>query len=166
MLLALDRIEHDDELTYEVCPLPWYPNLFLPLPTLHWDIFWTKWQQLLVLETNLLLSDLGLHDQHQDMRMDIDNMSYEVLLSTSWLHYLCEFNILWKSLNVRFVFGFVSQELLALEEHIGSVSTALTEEQFAKYVNQSMYEARNSDRNMNKITVDDVKCSICQVLIC
>ncbi|KAF8658844.1 hypothetical protein HU200_059337 [Digitaria exilis] len=103
VLLALDRIEHDNELTYE---------------------------QLLVLETNLLLSDLGLHDQHQDMRMDIDNMSYE--------------------------------ELLALEEHIGSVSTALTEEQFVKYVNQSMYEARNSDRNANKITVDDVKCSICQ----
>jgi len=40
-----------------------------------------KWQQLLVLETNLLLSGLGLHDQHQDMRLDIDNMSYEVLLA-------------------------------------------------------------------------------------
>ncbi|CAL5040256.1 unnamed protein product [Urochloa decumbens] len=103
VLLALDRIEHDDELTYE---------------------------QLVVLETNLLLSGLGLHDQHQDMRLDIDNMSYE--------------------------------ELLALEEHIGSVSTALTEEQFAKCVNQSVYEARNSDRDANKIAADDVKCSICQ----
>ncbi|CAN6206812.1 unnamed protein product [Urochloa humidicola] len=103
VLLALDRIEHDDELTYE---------------------------QLVVLETNLLLSGLGLHDQHQDMRLDIDNMSYE--------------------------------ELLALEEHIGSVSTALTEEQFAKCVNQSVYEARNSDRDANNTAVDDVKCSICQ----
>ncbi|KAG2613935.1 hypothetical protein PVAP13_4KG384200 [Panicum virgatum] len=103
VLLALDRIEHDDELTYE---------------------------RLLVLETNLLLSGLGLHDQHQDMRLDIDNMSYE--------------------------------ELLALEEHIGSVSTALTEEQFAKWVNQSVYKAKKSDRDVNKITVDDVKCSICQ----
>ncbi|RCV22772.1 hypothetical protein SETIT_4G247100v2 [Setaria italica] len=103
VLLALDRIEHDDDLTYE---------------------------QLLVLETNLLLSGLGLHDQHQDMRLDIDNMSYE--------------------------------ELLALEEHIGSVSTALTEEQFAKCINQSVYEARNSDRDGNNIEVDDVKCSICQ----
>ncbi|WVZ78731.1 hypothetical protein U9M48_026394 [Paspalum notatum var. saurae] len=102
-LLALDRIEQDDELTYE---------------------------QLLVLETNLLLSSLGLHDQHQDMRMDIDNMSYE--------------------------------ELLALEEHIGSVSTALTEEQFAKHVNKSVYEERNSDTDVDKIAVDDVKCSICQ----
>jgi len=106
VLLALDRIEHDDELTYE---------------------------RLLVLETNLLLSGLGLHDQHQDMRLDIDNMSYE--------------------------------ELLALEEHIGSVSTALTEEQFAKWVNQSVYKAKKSDGDVNKITVDDVndvKCSICQ----
>jgi len=88
---------------------------------------------LLVLETNLLLSGLGLHDQHQDMRLDIDNMSYE--------------------------------ELLALEEHIGSVSTALTEEQFAKWVNQSVYKAKKSDGDVNKITVDDVndvKCSICQ----
>ncbi|CAL4966651.1 unnamed protein product [Urochloa decumbens] len=103
VLLALDRIDHDDELTYE---------------------------QLVVLETNLLLSGLGLHDQHQDMRLDIDNMSYE--------------------------------ELLALEEHIGSVSTALTEEQFAKCVNQGVYEARNSDGDSNKTAVDDVKCSICQ----
>ncbi|CAN6220257.1 unnamed protein product [Urochloa humidicola] len=103
VLLALDRIEHDDELTYE---------------------------QLVVLETNLLLSGLGLHDQHQDMRLDIDNMSYE--------------------------------ELLALEEHIGSVSTALTEEQFANCVNQSVYEARNSVRDANDTAVDDVKCSICQ----
>ncbi|CAN6162890.1 unnamed protein product [Urochloa humidicola] len=103
VLLALDRIEHDDELTYE---------------------------QLVVLETNLLLSGLGLHDQHQYMRLDIDNMSYE--------------------------------ELLALEEHIGSVSTALTEEQFANCVNQSVYEARNSDRDANNTAVDDVKCSICQ----
>ncbi|KAJ1260634.1 hypothetical protein BS78_10G247800 [Paspalum vaginatum] len=103
VLLALDRIEQDDELTYE---------------------------QLLVLETNLLLSGLGLHDEHQDMRLDIDNMSYE--------------------------------ELLALEEHIGSVSTALTEEQFAKHVNKSVYDEKNSDRDVDKIAVDDVKCSICQ----
>jgi hypothetical protein len=53
VLLALDRIEHDDELSYE---------------------------QLLVLETNLFLSGLGLHDQHRDLRMDIDDMSYEELL--------------------------------------------------------------------------------------
>ena len=31
-----------------------------------------------VLETNLFLN--GFHDQHRDMRLDIDNMSYEVSL--------------------------------------------------------------------------------------
>lgn len=40
--------------------------------------FFNLLQQLLVLETNLLLGGLGLHDQHRDMRLDIDNMSYEV----------------------------------------------------------------------------------------
>ncbi|OEL30780.1 hypothetical protein BAE44_0008201, partial [Dichanthelium oligosanthes] len=58
--------------------------------------------------------------------------------------------------------GISEQSNLALEEHIGSVSTALTEEQFAKCINQSVYKARNSDRDVNKIAVDDVKCSICQ----
>lgn len=35
-------------------------------------------QQLLALGTNLFLDGLNFHDQHRDMRMDIDNMSYEV----------------------------------------------------------------------------------------
>lgn len=37
-------------------------------------------QQLLVLETNLFLNGLNFYDQHRDMRLDIDNMSYEVCL--------------------------------------------------------------------------------------
>ncbi|KAF0903884.1 hypothetical protein E2562_029968 [Oryza meyeriana var. granulata] len=106
VLLALDRIEQDDELTYE---------------------------QLLVLETNLFLSGLGLHDRHRDMRMDIDNMSYE--------------------------------ELLALEEQIGSVSTALSDEQLVKCLNRSVYKPPNSDLEVNRAVVDDVKCSICQVFL-
>lgn len=35
-------------------------------------------QQILALETSLFLSGLNLYDQHRDMRLDIDNMSYEV----------------------------------------------------------------------------------------
>lgn len=38
-------------------------------------------QQILALETRLFLSSLNLYDQHRDMRLDIDNMSYEVELS-------------------------------------------------------------------------------------
>nr|GEW98196.1 E3 ubiquitin-protein ligase MBR2-like isoform X1 [Tanacetum cinerariifolium] len=50
VLLALDMIEQDEELTYK---------------------------QLLTLEKNLFLGGLNLYDQHRDMRLDIDNMSYE-----------------------------------------------------------------------------------------
>jgi hypothetical protein len=59
--------------------------------------------------------------------------------------------------------SFFCQELLALEEQIGSVSTALSEEQFAKCVDQNIYEARNPELELNNIQVDDMRCSICQV---
>ncbi|XP_066324921.1 E3 ubiquitin-protein ligase MBR2-like isoform X3 [Miscanthus floridulus] len=101
VLVALERIEQQAELTYD---------------------------QLLVLETNLFLGAFASYDRHRDMRMDIDNMSYE--------------------------------ELLALEERIGSVSTALSEEQFTKCLRRSIYSQVASD--VNKSTVDDMKCSICQ----
>jgi hypothetical protein len=53
------------------------------------------------------------------------------------------------------------QELLALEERIGSVSTALSEEQFTKCLRRSIYSQVASE--VSKSTVDDMKCSICQV---
>ncbi|XAR69961.1 hypothetical protein NMG60_11001749 [Bertholletia excelsa] len=105
VLLALDRIEQDEELTYE---------------------------QLLALETNLLLGGFSFYDQHRDMRLDIDNMSYE--------------------------------ELLALEEKIGSVSTALSEETISKCLERSIYypsTPRDEDIECCR-KEDDVKCSICQ----
>ncbi|CAD6251875.1 unnamed protein product [Miscanthus lutarioriparius] len=52
------------------------------------------------------------------------------------------------------------EELLALEERIGSVSTALSEAQFTKCLRRSIYSQVASD--VNKSTVDDMKCSICQ----
>ncbi|CAM0946871.1 unnamed protein product [Alopecurus aequalis] len=101
VLLALDRIGQETELTYE---------------------------QLRVLEANLLLGAFASHDQHSDLRMDIDNMSYE--------------------------------ELLELEERIGSVSTALSEEQFKKCIRRRLY--RPVATVVNTSVVDDIKCSICQ----
>ncbi|KAG8656770.1 E3 ubiquitin-protein ligase MBR2 isoform X2 [Manihot esculenta] len=105
VLLALERIEQDEELTYE---------------------------QLLVLETSLFLNGLNVHDQHRDMRLDIDNMSYE--------------------------------ELLALEERMGTVSTALTEEALSECLKTSIYQSAS----LEDATLDlcgekaDIKCSICQ----
>ncbi|XP_057787387.1 E3 ubiquitin-protein ligase MBR2-like [Salvia miltiorrhiza] len=65
-----------------------------------------------------------LHDRHRDMRLDVDNMSYE--------------------------------ELLALEERIGNVSTGLSEEQISGSMKQCKYEATGSSLpNMEP-------CCICQ----
>ncbi|XP_011076797.1 uncharacterized RING finger protein C4G3.12c-like [Sesamum indicum] len=105
VLLALERIEQDEELTHE---------------------------QFLALETSLFLGGLNLHDQHRDMRLDIDNMSYE--------------------------------ELLALEERMGTVSTALSEEALSKCVRRSMYQTTPSEVRVAGLGKDgdDIKCSICQ----
>lgn len=96
ILPELDRIEQDIELNYE---------------------------ELLIMETGLLLGGLSFYDQHRDMRLDIDNMSYE--------------------------------ELLALEERIGTVSTALTEEAISKSLKTSIYQIKPDHK-------EDAKCSICQ----
>ncbi|KAL1210438.1 putative E3 ubiquitin-protein ligase RHG1A [Cardamine amara subsp. amara] len=107
ILPELDRIEQDIELNYE---------------------------ELLLMETGLLLGGLSFHDQHRDMRLDIDNMSYE--------------------------------ELLALEERIGTVSTALTEEAISKCLKTSIYQMKPSSYgSITKSPCDhkeDAKCSICQ----
>ncbi|XP_047974627.1 probable E3 ubiquitin-protein ligase HIP1 [Salvia hispanica] len=102
VLMALERIEQDED--------------------------WTD-EQILALETRLFLSSLNLYDQHRDMRLDIDNMSYE--------------------------------ELLALEERMGTVSTALSEEALSKCLTRSVYEATTSKVESTE-SADDIKCSICQ----
>ncbi|KAI3692457.1 hypothetical protein L6452_32273 [Arctium lappa] len=105
VLLALDRIEQDEELTYE---------------------------QLLSLEANLFLGGLNFYDQHRDMRLDIDNMSYE--------------------------------ELLVLEEKMGTVSTALSEDELSKCIRISIYESSQLEDGRMRCSwgADDSKCSICQ----
>lgn len=105
VLMALERIEQDEELTYE---------------------------QILVLETNLFLNGLYVYDQHRDMRLDIDNMSYE--------------------------------ELLALEERMGTVSTALTEEALSESLKKSIYESTSPEDAAAGCSGEknDVKCSVCQ----
>lgn len=105
VLLALERIEQDEELTYE---------------------------QLLALETNLIIGGLGFYDRHRDMRLDIENMSYE--------------------------------ELLALEEKMGNVSTALSEDALLKSVIVSTYPGISTEEEEAtcNIKAEDTKCSICQ----
>ncbi|PIN15929.1 hypothetical protein CDL12_11421 [Handroanthus impetiginosus] len=83
-------------------------------------------------EEALALYLSNLDDQHQDMRLDIDNMSYE--------------------------------ELLALEERMGTVSTALSEEALSKCLRRSIYQPDPSKVQITGTGEDgaDFKCSICQ----
>lgn len=107
VLLALERIEQDVELTHE---------------------------QIRLLESNLFLTGLNFYDPHREMRLDIDNMSYE--------------------------------QLLALEERMGTVSTALTEEALSECLKKSFYQSSPSDNAAESCNEDkddsDTKCSICQ----
>ncbi|KAI4379739.1 hypothetical protein MLD38_005995 [Melastoma candidum] len=105
VLLALERIGQDDELSYE---------------------------QVIALENNLFLNGMSFYDQHRDMRLDIDNMSYE--------------------------------ELLALEERMGTVSTALTEEELINCLKREVHHSTPLPGSTTWACRpnDDLKCSICQ----
>jgi hypothetical protein len=87
-------------------------------------------QQLLMLEATLLFGGLRLRDQHSDLRLDVDNMSYE--------------------------------ELLALEDRIGNVSTGLTAEAVAEKLKRSCYSSLDVVGAQFSQEYD-TKCSICQV---
>ncbi|KAL9252217.1 putative E3 ubiquitin-protein ligase HIP1 [Drosera capensis] len=89
-------------------------------------------QELLALETNLRLdSRRAFRDQHSDMRLDIDGMSYE--------------------------------ELLALEERMGTVSTGLSEEKLQKCLERNLfYMSSKLGSGDLKGSIDDFICSICQ----
>ncbi|KAK9109247.1 hypothetical protein Sjap_017307 [Stephania japonica] len=78
-----------------------------------------------LLNQSILLGVTDLHDRHRDMRLDVDNMSYE--------------------------------ELLALEERIGNVSTGLSEENILKKMKQRKF---SSTRTEDPSDVEP--CCICQ----
>ncbi|CAK9870797.1 unnamed protein product [Sphagnum jensenii] len=87
------------------------------------------YEQLLMLEATLLFEGMGLHDHHRELRLDVDNMSYE--------------------------------ELLALEDRIGNVSTGLTVEAVADKLKTSYYSSLNMA--IARFSQEyDIKCSICQ----
>ncbi|CAA0836486.1 RING/U-box superfamily protein [Striga hermonthica] len=77
---------------------------------------------LMVVDHNAVYGSRTLFDQHRDLRLDIDNMSYE--------------------------------ELLALGERIGSVSTGLTDGSISKCLTESIY--CSSD-----LSQDEGNCVIC-----
>uniref|UniRef100_A0A0C9RRT7 RING-type E3 ubiquitin transferase n=1 Tax=Wollemia nobilis TaxID=56998 RepID=A0A0C9RRT7_9CONI len=89
-----------------------------------------RFEDILILDQSTFYSAADIHDQHRDMRLDVDNMSYE--------------------------------ELLALEERIGNVSTGLTEETVSKCLKKSIYlSCKESDEPAKKQPEDEI-CSICR----
>ncbi|KAG5033957.1 hypothetical protein JHK87_008867 [Glycine soja] len=78
-----------------------------------------------ILEHQSFLSGIAdVHDRHGDMRLDVDNMSYE--------------------------------ELLALEERIGNVSTGLSEETLSKLLKQRKHSVEKGSET------DAEPCCVCQ----
>ncbi|KAH7296091.1 hypothetical protein KP509_26G008400 [Ceratopteris richardii] len=87
-------------------------------------------EELVMMDPAIIYGSAGeVHDQHRDMRLDVDNMTYE--------------------------------ELLALEERIGNVSTGLDEERISLCLRESKYSSL--DAAVAAISQEsDIKCSICQ----
>lgn len=93
-----------------------------------------------------------MHDRHRDMRLDVDNMSYEVWKGKLFSHQqFCQKLFPWYK-------WLVYQELLALEERIGDVSTGLSEDTILKLMKQQKYF------NIGIESPPDLEpCCICQV---
>ncbi|KAJ6793618.1 putative E3 ubiquitin-protein ligase HIP1 [Iris pallida] len=81
-----------------------------------------------MMDRSIIYDSRNLFDQHRDMRLDIDNMSYELFLP--------------------------AQELLVLEERIGSVSTGLSENTISMCLKESVYCSSNEEP-------DEGNCVIC-----
>ncbi|KAK7310845.1 hypothetical protein RJT34_08606 [Clitoria ternatea] len=83
-----------------------------------------RYEDFMILDPSILSGIADVHDRHRDMRLDVDNMSYE--------------------------------ELLALEERIGNVSTGLSEETVLKLLKQRKYSTETVSQ------IDAEPCCVCQ----
>ncbi|KAL2346416.1 hypothetical protein Fmac_000416 [Flemingia macrophylla] len=84
-----------------------------------------RFEDVVILDHQSFLSGIAdVHDRHRDMRLDVDNMSYE--------------------------------ELLALEERIGNVSTGLSEETVLKHLKQKKHSVERGCQ------IDAEPCCVCQ----
>lgn len=111
-------------------------------------------------------------DQHRDMRMDIDHMSYEVkklaVQHGLTLTYIVLFPIItsrhlimWCHLNI------ISQELLALGDQIGSVTTGFSEEAVISHLKTRLFTFPTTSSSSECAECLDQEtdfCVICQVL--
>ncbi|XP_020234275.1 probable E3 ubiquitin-protein ligase RHG1A [Cajanus cajan] len=83
-----------------------------------------RFEDVMILDHSMFSGIADIHDRHRDMRLDVDNMSYE--------------------------------ELLALEERIGNVSTGLSEETILKHLKKKKYSAEPGSQH------EAEPCCVCQ----
>ncbi|GJV22474.1 hypothetical protein Tco_1371494 [Tanacetum coccineum] len=78
----------------------------------------------------------GLHDRHRDMRLNVDNMSYEdYMLYDPFINGVADLHDRHRDMRLD-VDNMSYEELLALEERIGEVQTRLTEDVILKSMKQ------------------------------
>uniref|UniRef100_A0A6N2MTM8 RING-type E3 ubiquitin transferase n=1 Tax=Salix viminalis TaxID=40686 RepID=A0A6N2MTM8_SALVM len=101
-----------------------------------------RFEDVMILDQSVLFGAADMYDRHRDMRLDVDNMSYEVESQKRFLGvFVVEKTVL---------------ELLALEERIGNVSTGLSEETIANNLKQQKYSVAVGAK------VEAEPCCICQ----
>ena len=115
---------------------------------------------MMMFQTRVFLGGADIDDRYEDLRLDVDNMSYEVftILSTKFmLSDSCMASTIQFMLSDN-PFPIFQQELLELSERIGYVSTGLREEEILRNLRKpkhSFFGASPSQKEW--------KCIICQV---
>lgn len=117
-----------------------------------------------------LIDEVGnLVDHHRDMRLDIEDMSYEVSIQRLVLYFLVNEDICVIEVvdNLWIIYTWNSwQDLLALGERIGNVSTGLSEETITNQLKTKSYSSSATGINLEEEACDDQEtdsCIICQV---
>lgn len=110
----------------------------------------------MILDQSVFFGMADIPDRHRDMRLDVDNMSYEVKLGAPFSNI---YNFFSSCTEYLPLYCSLLQELLALEERIGNVSTGLGEETISSCLKQRKYSIPIG------FPQETEPCCICQVII-
>jgi len=104
-------------------------------------------------------------DEHRELRLDVDNMTYEVCLSFGLVNSLCAFFSENVCISSYYFPSHTLQELVALEEQIGNVNTGLTESYIQENLRSTFYVpgAAGVCDQFSELSLENDACIICQV---
>jgi len=103
-------------------------------------------------------------DEHRELRLDVDNMTYEVCLSFGLVNSLCAFFSENVCISSYYFPSHTLQELVALEEQIGNVNTGLTESYIQENLRSTFYVpgAAGVCDQFSELSLENDACIICQ----